>query len=74
MLAVFQFDAASIELIDRLIAEGRLPALAELRRRGRWERLAAETDLFEASIYPTIFSGIEVADHGLYYPFGWSDR
>ena len=72
MLAVFQFDAASIELIDRLIAEGRLPALAELRRRGRWERLAAETDLFEASIYPTIFSGIEVADHGLYYPFGWS--
>ena len=74
MLAIFQVDAASIEMVERMLAEGRMPVLAELRKRGRWERLGSPTDLFETAAYPTLYSGIDVADHGLYYPLAWSPR
>ena len=74
MLAIFGLDAASIEVVERLLAEGRMPALAELRRRGRWQRLSETTDLFEAGMFPTLYGGTEIADHGLYYPMAWSPQ
>ena len=72
MLAFIQLDSTSPELIERLIGEGRMPVLSELRRRGSWRRLEGSTDLFEAGVYPAIHSGVETADHGLYYPLIWS--
>jgi predicted AlkP superfamily phosphohydrolase/phosphomutase len=72
VLALLQLDSTSPELIERLIGEGRMPVLDELRKRGGWRSLDAQTDLFEAGVYPTIHSGLETADHGLYYPLMWS--
>lgn len=73
MVALLQIDAASVPLVERMLDEGRLPALAELKRRGRWERLERSTPLFvEAGSYVSLYSGAEVGDHGIYSAFQWS--
>jgi predicted AlkP superfamily phosphohydrolase/phosphomutase len=72
MLAFLQFDAVSQPTIERMLLEGRLPALQALKDRGRWLPLEAQTDFFEAAVYATLYSGTEVGDHGLYYGFVWS--
>ena len=71
MICVLQFDAASVAVIDRMLAAGRLPALAGLVARG--ERMALQTpaDHFAAGAFHTLYSGVELADHGLFYPFQW---
>jgi predicted AlkP superfamily phosphohydrolase/phosphomutase len=73
VLALLQFDATSIALIEKMLEEGRLPALAELRQRGSWHRLGRSTPLFvEAGSYVSLYSGSEVGDHGIYSAFQWS--
>ena len=72
MIAVLQFDAASAALLDRFAAEGRLPNLEALRERGRRLGLASPAEHFPASAYQTLYRGVEVGDHGLFYPFQWS--
>src|SRR4051794_29446517 len=72
MLAVFQFDAVSMPRIEQLLAEGRLPTLAELRSRGRWLDLTTPATHFPAGSYATLYSGVEVPEHGMYYAFQWS--
>ena len=74
MLAVFQFDAVSVPRVERLIDAGRLPTLAGLRARGRWLELETPATHFPAASYATLYSGMRVADHGLYYAFQWSPR
>lgn len=71
MIAVIQFDAASAALLQRLGAEGRLPNLEALRARGRWVELEGPAAHFPASAYQTLYRGVEVGDHGLFYPFQW---
>ena len=72
MLAVFQFDAVSVPRVERLIDAGRLPTLASLRTRGRWLELETPATHFPAASYATLYSGMRVPDHGLYYAFQWS--
>lgn len=72
MIAVVQFDAVSPELLRRLEAEGRLPNLAALRARGVEVGLEGPAAQFPASAYQTLYRGVEVGEHGLYYPFQWS--
>lgn len=72
MLAILQFDAASASALDRLLADGRLPTLAALRRRGAWHELDAPATQFAAGAQHTLYSGVELGDHGLFYPFQWS--
>jgi predicted AlkP superfamily phosphohydrolase/phosphomutase len=72
MLALLQFDSASVPLLDRMLDEGRLPTLAALRERGRQVPLGMSTRLFEAATYPTLHTGVDVADHGLYTAYQWS--
>jgi predicted AlkP superfamily phosphohydrolase/phosphomutase len=71
VICVLQFDAASVAVLDRMLAEGRLPVLAGLAERGR--RIALETPAahFAAGAFHTLYSGVELADHGLFYPFQW---
>lgn len=71
MIAVIQFDAASAVLLERLTDEGRLPNLAELRRRGSPVELETPAEHFPASAYQDLYRGVEVGDHGLFYPFQW---
>ncbi len=72
MLAILQFDAASMRLLTRLLDEGRLPRLAALKERGTWLDLDAPATQFAAGAQHTLYSGVELADHGLFYPFQWS--
>lgn len=72
MLVLLQFDAAPGSLVARMIDEGRLPALAALHAQGRWSGLEADSNLFEAATYPTLYTGVGVGEHGLYYPLVWS--
>jgi predicted AlkP superfamily phosphohydrolase/phosphomutase len=72
VIAVLQFDAASAALLERLGAEGRLPNLEALRERGRRVELNGPAEHFPASAYQDLYRGVEVGDHGLYYPFQWS--
>lgn len=72
MLAVLQFDSTSAPLVERMLAQGRLPALARARERGRrYELDSRSTPLFPSSAYPTLYSGTEIADHGIYSAFPW---
>ena len=74
MLVLLNFDSASRPLLERLIEEGRLPVVRELFRRGTRHRLETPAKHFPAAAYPSLYSGCEVADHGLYYPLQWSHR
>ena len=49
MIAVIQFDAASMASMERLLAQGALPAFADLRRRGVWFDLETPTRDFEGA-------------------------
>jgi predicted AlkP superfamily phosphohydrolase/phosphomutase len=72
VLAILQFDAASVAVLTRLLEEERLPALARLRERGIWHDLDAPATQFAAGAQHTLYSGVAVEDHGLFYPFQWS--
>lgn len=71
MIAVIQFDAASASLLAKLEGEGRLPNLAALRSRGTRLELETPAADFPASAYQDLYRGVEVGEHGLYYPFQW---
>ena len=72
MLAIVQFDAASARLLARLLDDERLPHLAALRQRGTWLDLDAPATQFAAGAQHTLYSGHELTEHGLFYPFQWS--
>ena len=71
MICVLQFDAASVAVLDRMLAEGRLPVLAGLIERGRRMDLDTPAAHFAAGAFHTLYSGVELAEHGLFYPFQW---
>jgi predicted AlkP superfamily phosphohydrolase/phosphomutase len=72
VICVLQFDAASVAVLERLLAEDRLPNLGRLVDSGR--RLELETPAvdFAAGAFYTLYSGVELGDHGIFYPFQWS--
>lgn len=72
MLAVLQFDAVSIPRLERLIADGKLPTLTQLRERGSWADLEGPATHLPAGAYATLYSGMHMPDHGQYYAFQWS--
>ncbi len=72
MICVLQFDSASRERLERLLAAGRLGALASLIERGRRHELATPAVDFAAGSFPTLYSGVELGDHGVVYPFQWA--
>lgn len=72
MICVLQFDAASVRVLDRMLAEGRLESLAALGERGRHRELDGPDADFAAGAFHTLYSGEELGDHGLFYPFQFS--
>jgi predicted AlkP superfamily phosphohydrolase/phosphomutase len=72
VLAVITLDAASLPVLERLLDEGRLPRLQELRERGDWTQLTTPAAHFSAGVYQSLFSGTRLATNGLYFPFQWS--
>lgn len=72
MIAVLQFDSPGRPLLRELLDAGRLPALAALAARGRTLDLETPASRLPAAAYQSLYRGIEVGDHGLFYPFQWS--
>lgn len=72
MLAILQFDSAALPLLEQMLADGRLPALAGLRRRGRWESIDARATFLQSSTYMTLCTGVDVREHGVYSAVPWS--
>ena len=72
MLAILQFDAASASLLAEMFGDGRLPTLTGLRDRGVWHELDAPATTFAAGAQHSLYSGVELGEHGLFYPFQWS--
>jgi len=72
MLALIGFDAASPAIVDELLAEDRLPHLRGLRASGTELTLATPASYFPAAVYPTIWTGIPLEQHGIHFPFMWN--
>ncbi len=72
MLVLLQFDAASLEVVEQMLGEGRLPHLQSLRERGKWEALDCAATFLQSSTYPTLYTGVDVRQHGIYSTFPWS--
>ena len=66
-LFLFVLDTGDTEMVDRWVAEGRLPAIAELRSRGVWGRTGGPETVCEYGMGLTLFSGVSRRDHGYYY-------
>lgn len=72
MLAILQLDAVGTEVVDRMLADERLPVLAALRERGRLTRLSTPASILEGATSHSLYSGKGIAEHGLYFPLQWS--
>jgi predicted AlkP superfamily phosphohydrolase/phosphomutase len=72
VLALFQFDAAALPLVEAMLADGRLPVIADLKRRGKWHPIDGRTTILQSSTYPTLCTGIDVREHGIYSAVPWS--
>ena len=64
-IAIFGVDAADWRLIDPLIASGRLPTFARLKRVGATGVLKSDPPLLSPIIWTTIATGREPEDHGI---------
>ena len=64
-------DAAEVTLVDRLCAEGKLPTIATLRRKGCSGRLESEATILSGSVWPTFYTSKHVPWHGIYHDRLW---
>jgi predicted AlkP superfamily phosphohydrolase/phosphomutase len=62
-------DAGDADLIERWLAEGRLPNIARLKANGAWARLQTTAEVFHVSAWPSIFTGAPADRHGLYHAY-----
>lgn len=65
-------DAAEIDVLDRLGAEGRLPNLAKLREQGRRGRLQTEPPHFLSLVWSTFFCSSRLGEQGWYFNKIWN--
>lgn len=72
MICVLGFDSASVPMLERMLAAGDLPNLAGTIDRGRRLSLRTPAADFAAGAFYSLYSGVELADHGIFYPFQWS--
>jgi predicted AlkP superfamily phosphohydrolase/phosphomutase len=65
-------DAAEIDVLDRLVSEGRLPNLAKLRQEGRYGRLQTEPPHFLSLVWSTFFCSSRLGEQGWYFNKIWN--
>jgi predicted AlkP superfamily phosphohydrolase/phosphomutase len=65
-------DAAEIDVVERLVADGRMPNLARLRQQGRWGRLQTEPPHFLSLVWSTFFCGSRLGEQGWYFNKIWN--
>jgi predicted AlkP superfamily phosphohydrolase/phosphomutase len=64
---VIGIDAASPDLLDAWIADGTLPNLAALVKRGLGARTRGLDGFFVGSTWPSMYTGTSPAQHGFHY-------
>ena len=62
-LLVFELDGGAWPVADRLIADGRMPNLASLIRRGSRGTLRSEWPFSSPALWTTIYTGQPRANH-----------
>lgn len=65
-------DATEIDVVDRLVAAGRMPNLAKLRQEGRWGRLQTEPPHFLSLVWSTFFCSARLGEQGWYFNKIWN--
>lgn len=71
-LIAIGIDALEPKLVERLVEQGRLPAIAEARRNGAMLRLHAPTEVGSGAVWPTFVTGHLPAVHGIHGLWTWS--
>ena len=71
-VVVLALDAVEGSLVDRLVAEGRMPHLAALRDRGVYGKVHSRPEGFLSMVWPTFFTGQTLGAHGWYFNKLWS--
>ncbi|NNF11888.1 MAG: hypothetical protein HKN72_01615 [Gemmatimonadetes bacterium] len=64
-------DAAEPSLVERWMAEGRLPNLARIRERGSYGRLSSSAEWMAGSPWPTFHTGTDPGEHAHYHFVQW---
>lgn len=64
-------DGADWELVQRLAAAGKLPALAKLMHQGCCGMLESPADEYAGGVWPDFYTGRSVAHHGIYHNKLW---
>ena len=72
MIVILQFDSVNPSQFSQLLEQKRLRTISNLRARGHWYDLETPAATFEGATYFTLYSGVAVGDHCLYFPFMWS--
>ncbi len=71
MIALVVLDTPPTVLLDEMMEDGSLPTIAAVASRATKVRLETPSTLMTAATYPSLWSGQEPAEHGIYYPFQW---
>jgi predicted AlkP superfamily phosphohydrolase/phosphomutase len=64
-------DGADWELVQRLMAEDKLPALTHLMQQGCYGKLDSSADEYAGGVWPDFYTGQSVAYHGIYHNKLW---
>ena len=64
-------DAAEVEVVEELLAQGRMPHLATLRATGCWGRIESQPPDFLSMVWPSFYSSQPLGEHGWYFNKLW---
>ena len=64
-------DAAERARVQHGIAQGKLPALAQLEARGLFRELHSPAGAYAGGVWPSFYTGEQVADHGVFHNKLW---
>jgi len=64
-------DAADADVVERLMAQGRLPNLQRLRQEGVSGRLNSPAGQYAGAVWPTFYTGMDVPWHGVFHNKLW---
>ena len=67
-------DGADWELVQRLMAEKKLPTLAHLMQQGCYGKLDSPADEYAGGVWPDFYTGQSVAHHGIYHNKLWRQQ
>jgi predicted AlkP superfamily phosphohydrolase/phosphomutase len=67
-------DAAEPTLVRRLVDTGRMPTLKQLAEQGSWLHVESPANVGSGSVWPTLITGTEPEEHGVYGEWCWQPQ